>query len=157
MVGKVALGQVYLPVFPCGFHPTNPLHSISVTFAIYIYIYIFLWCCGPTRAIMSSFLRFIVNKKRRTTVGRTPLDGWSTRRRDLYLRIHNTHSGQISMPSAGFEPTISIGERAQTYTLDCAATETGNLRYTRIIRLPDSSFKYSAPRFLLTEFGFCCS
>ena len=29
------------------------------------------------------------------------------------------------MPPAGFEPTISAGERAQTYALDRAATEAG--------------------------------
>jgi len=30
-----------------------------------------------------------------TTVGRTPLDEWSARRRDLYLTTHNTHNRQI--------------------------------------------------------------
>ena len=30
------------------------------------------------------------------------------------------------MPPVGFEPTISAGERPQTYTLDRAATGTGN-------------------------------
>jgi len=30
------------------------------------------------------------------------------------------------MPPVGFEPTISAGERPQTYALDCAATATGN-------------------------------
>jgi len=29
------------------------------------------------------------------------------------------------MPPVGFEPTISVGERPQTYTLDRAATGTG--------------------------------
>jgi hypothetical protein len=29
------------------------------------------------------------------------------------------------MPQLGFEPTISAGERAQTYALDRADTETG--------------------------------
>jgi len=31
----------------------------------------FLWRCGPTRAIASSFLRFLDHTQRRTTVGRT--------------------------------------------------------------------------------------
>jgi len=31
------------------------------------------------------------------------------------------------MPPVGFEPTISAGERQQTYALDRAATETGGL------------------------------
>jgi hypothetical protein len=32
-----------------------------------------------------------------------------------------------SMPPVGFEPTISAGERPQTYTLGGAATGTGSL------------------------------
>ena len=39
---------------------------------------------------------------RRTTVGRTPLDEWSARCRDLYLTTHNTYNRQTSMPPAGF-------------------------------------------------------
>ena len=34
----------------------------------------FLWRCGPTRAMASSFLRFLDHTQRRITVGRTPLD-----------------------------------------------------------------------------------
>jgi len=33
-----------------------------------------LWCCGPTRAIASSFLRFLDHTQRRTKFGRTTLD-----------------------------------------------------------------------------------
>jgi hypothetical protein len=33
-----------------------------------------------------------------TTVGRTPLDEWSARRRDLYLTTHNTYKTLTSMP-----------------------------------------------------------
>jgi hypothetical protein len=40
---------------------------------------------------------------RHTTLGKTPLDEWSARRRDLYLTTHNIHKRQISMPQAGFE------------------------------------------------------
>ena len=89
------------------------------------YVHFFLWRCGPTRARASSFMRFLDHTKRRTTVGRTPLDEWSDRRRDLYLTTHNTHSRQTSMPPAGFEPTISAGERQQTCPLDRAASGTG--------------------------------
>ena len=72
------------------------------------------------------FTRFLDHTQRRTTVGRTPLDEWSARRRDLYLTTHNNHNRQTSMPSVGFEPTISAGEGPQTYALDRAATETGS-------------------------------
>ena len=54
--------------------------------------YFFLWRCDPTGAMASSFLRFLDHTQRRITVGRTPLDEWSARRRDLYLTTHNTHN-----------------------------------------------------------------
>jgi hypothetical protein len=38
------------------------------------------------------FTRFLDNKWQRTTVGRTPLDEWLARRRDLYLTTYNTHN-----------------------------------------------------------------
>ena len=44
---------------------------------------IVLWFCSPTRATASSFLSFLDYTQRRNTVRRTPLDGWSARRRDL--------------------------------------------------------------------------
>jgi len=34
---------------------------------------------------------FLDHTQRRSTVGRTPLDEWSARRRDLYLTTHDTH------------------------------------------------------------------
>ena len=89
---------------------------------------ILLWRCGPTRAMASSFLRFLDHTQRRNTVGRTPLYEWSARRRDLYLTTHNIHNRQISIPPMGFEPTISSGERPQTYALDRAATGTGFIK-----------------------------
>ena len=55
---------------------------------------------------------------RHTTLGRTPLDELSGRRRDLYLTTHNTHRRQTSMPPARFEPTIPACKRQQTHTLD---------------------------------------
>jgi len=87
-------------------------------------LFFFLWRCGPTRATVSSFLRFLDHTQRRITVDKTPLDKWSARRRDLYLTTHNTHNRQTSMPQVGFEPTISAGERPKTYTLDRAGTGT---------------------------------
>jgi hypothetical protein len=54
---------------------------------------------------------FLDHTRRRSTVGRTPLDEWSARRRDLYLTTHDTHNRQISMTPVGFEPTISPVER----------------------------------------------
>ena len=66
---------------------------------VYI-IHFFLWRCDPTR-VMTSFLRFLDHTQRRTTVGRTPLDEWSARRRDLYLTTLDTHNRQTSTPPGG--------------------------------------------------------
>ena len=60
-----------------------------------------------------------------TTLGRTRLDEWSDRPRDLYLTTYNTHNRQTSMPPARFELTSPASERLQTHTLDRAATGIG--------------------------------
>ena len=72
----------------------------------------------------SSFTRFLDHTQRHITIGRTPLEEWSARGRHLYLTTHNTQNRQTSMAPVGFEPTISAGERPQTYDLDRAATGT---------------------------------
>ena len=63
------------------------------------------------RALASSPKRLLDHTQQRATVGRTPLNERSVRRRDIYLTIHNTHNRQTSMPLVGFEPTIAAGER----------------------------------------------
>ena len=90
--------------------------------------FFFLWRCDPTQVMTSLFLRFLDHTQWCTTVGRTPLDKWSAHCRDLYLKTHNTHNRQTSMPPVGFKPTISAGERPQTYALDRAATGAGRCR-----------------------------
>jgi hypothetical protein len=70
------------------FSPFCPAFSFVSSF--------FLWHCDPTRVMASSFLRFLDHTQRRTTVGRSPLDEWSARRRDLYLTTHNPRSQQAS-------------------------------------------------------------
>jgi hypothetical protein len=59
--------------------------------------------CGCTftarkRALASSCSRFLDHTRRRAKVGRTPLDEWSIRRRDLYLTTHNIHNRQTFTP-----------------------------------------------------------
>jgi hypothetical protein len=68
-----------------------------------------------TRA--SLFTMFIDHTQRRTAVGRTPLDEWSARRRDLLLKTHNNQNRQTSMSPVRFEPTISASERPLTYSM----------------------------------------
>jgi hypothetical protein len=85
---------------------------------------------------------FLDHTQRRTIVSGASLDQWSARRIDLYLTIHNTHRRQTSIPPAGFEPTISVSERPQTYALDRAATgtDTRNIRIIKQFKLKDEAF-----------------
>jgi hypothetical protein len=46
---------------------------------------------NPQRAMTSKLLRFLDHTQRRITVGRTPVDEWSARRRDLYLTTQQTY------------------------------------------------------------------
>ena len=66
------------------------------------------------------FTRFLDHTQRHTTVGRTPLNEWSARHRDLNLTTHNIHNRQTSMLPVGFEPTTPAGKWPQTYALDRA-------------------------------------
>jgi len=59
---------------------------------------------------------------RHTTLGNTPLDEWSARRRELYLTTHNNRERQTSIPPAGFETAIPASERPQTHALDRVTT-----------------------------------
>jgi len=54
---------------------------------------------------------------RHTTLGRTPLDEWSCRRRDLYLTTHNTRKVQPYMPKSEFEPAVPRKQAAADPTL----------------------------------------
>ena len=77
-------------------------------------LFVCFWRDSPQLARVSSFPSFLDHTQRRTTVGRTPLDEWSARRRDLWHTWHTRHSQQTFMTPVGFEPTISAGERPQT-------------------------------------------
>jgi hypothetical protein len=100
--------------------------NIECTFRVCLFVC--FWGDSLQWVRASSFTRFLDHIQRRTTLSRTPLDEWSARCKDLYVKTHNTHSRQTSMPPPGFEPTISAGERLQTYALDRAATGTGNMK-----------------------------
>ena len=119
-LSTVSFHQVFQPQFPM--HGCSPPHVPSYP-PWYLFV---LGVTAPQWPRASSFTRFLDHTQRRTTVGRTPLDEWSARPRDLYL-THNTHNRQTSRPQVGFEHTISAGERPQTYALDRAATGSGNV------------------------------
>jgi hypothetical protein len=90
----------------------------------------FFWAQQPPQwAMASSFTKFLDHTQRRTTVGRTPLDEGSARRRDLFLTRNNNQDRKAAMPLVGFKPTISAGERPQTYALDGTCTYVFPLYY----------------------------
>jgi hypothetical protein len=87
------------------------------------------FCCGAAtqrRSWPPHSWVFLDHTQRRTTVGRTTLDEWSAIRRDLYLTAQTLTTYKHPCPTMGFKPTISAGERPQTYALDSAATGTGS-------------------------------
>jgi hypothetical protein len=55
---------------------------------------------------------------RHTTLGRTPLDEGSARRRDLYLTTHKNSQETKSMPQVGFEPTIPASALPKAHALE---------------------------------------
>jgi len=61
----------------------------------------------------------------------------SSSQRPLHDNAHNAHNRQTSMSPVGFEPTISAGERPQTYALDRVAT--GNEAAGSVTKLPLSA------------------
>jgi hypothetical protein len=62
------------------------------------FFFLSLWRCGPTRAMASLLLRFIDHTKRHTTVGKSTLNEWSARRKDLYLTTHKTLKRRVHAP-----------------------------------------------------------
>jgi hypothetical protein len=84
---------------------------------IFLFPFLLPWRNSPTRARIVSFLRFRNHEQRHTTVGRTPLDEGSARRRDLYLTIHTTLTCL-----GGIRTATPASERPQTLPLDLLAT-----------------------------------
>ena len=65
------------------------------------------------------------------------------------------------MPPVGFEPTISAGERSETYASDCAATGTGNslellLENTTINHVTPDNSLLSFKNYKIPSQNHCC-
>jgi hypothetical protein len=70
--------------------------------------------CLLVRSRCRGFLFSLDHTQAHTTVGRTPLDEGSARRRDLYLRTQTLYKRQTPMPLVEFEPTIPASARPRT-------------------------------------------
>ena len=121
-----------------------------------LFVCLFSWRYNPAWLYFHSpvagfsvlvFSKFLDHTQRRATVGRTPLDERSIRRKYLYLTTHNTHNRQTSMSPVGFEPTILAGERPKTYALDRSATGIGNVMLLHYINYT------GCPRKNVPDFG----
>jgi len=149
--------------FPLTFYRIYYTFLVILNCMILVHLVIFLqsflliifsfWRNNPHWARTSSLKRFQDHTQRRTTVGRTPLEEWSARRRGLYLTTHNTQR-QTSMPPVGFEPTISADERPQTHALDRAVTGTGSAHFYLTTHFPVFPFAFS--RGGRAIFSKCC-
>jgi len=79
---------------------------------------------APQWAMASSFTRFLDHTQRRITVGRTFLDEWSARRRNLYVTTYDTtdrhqyprwDSNPQSQQARACRPCGHWGRHAQLY------------------------------------------
>jgi len=114
-------GLILMFCYCCGYY--CQLDSLSLLCCTLIFTTFFLWRCDPTRVMASSFLRFLDHTQRRTTVGRTPLDEWSARRRDLYLTTHTTDKHPC--PQWDSNPRSQQASGRRPLALDRAATGIG--------------------------------
>ena len=87
--------------------------------------FFFPWRCGPTRAMASSFLRFLDHTQTHHSLQDSSGRVISSSQRPLPDNTRCSQQTDIHA-SVGFEPAISAGERPQTYALDRVSTGTGS-------------------------------
>jgi hypothetical protein len=97
---------------------------------------------------------FLGNTRRHTTVGRTPLDEWSARRRNLYLTTHNTHNRQASISTVGFEPTISGRQAAADLRLRPGGHRDRHIRW--IFNIREKQFLLRRPKQVIPKLWRTC-
>jgi len=99
------------------------LNRLQQSYLLLIYLFICLFIIRDVFYLpIAGIERYCSASSHTYTLGRTLLDEWSARHRDLYLTTLNTHKWQTSMLPAGFEPAIPANERPQTHVVERAAT-----------------------------------
>jgi hypothetical protein len=103
-------------------------HYIRVKTILFIhFLFFFYGATGPNGAGLPYYRGFMITL-RHVTLGRTSLDEWSARCRNLYLTTHNTHKRQTSIPPVSFESTIpAVKQCTEWHALDRAATGIGSV------------------------------
>jgi hypothetical protein len=90
-----------------------PVGGVTLYRVVWLF-FVWFWRDSPQWARASSFTTFLYHTQRRTTVGRTPLDEWSARRRHLYLTTHNIHNRQSFMPRWDSNPQFQQASGRRT-------------------------------------------
>jgi hypothetical protein len=114
------------------------LASNHISYILREFVTNFLWRCCPSRAMASSFLRFIDHTQRRITFGRVSPVPSSTHRRDLWLTTHNTRRSRHPCPRGD---TNLPSHQASGH---CAATVTGHvllIMFQNLLRNTKSSLR----------------
>jgi len=104
-------------LFLCESHRSPAHHSTQ----LHERRFVCFWRGSPQWTIASSFTTILDHIQRRTTVSRTPLEGWSVRRRDLYLTTY-TKLTTDKRPCPRWDSNPNLRRRAAA---DGAATGTG--------------------------------
>ena len=84
------------------------------------------WPLLPTHYRCRGFWLNFITLIGHTTVGGTPLDQRSVRRKELYLTTHNIYNRETVMSPAEFELTIPASELPQPHALNRAVSGTGS-------------------------------
>jgi hypothetical protein len=90
--------------WPSRFDPHIVLFVVYLSFVVLTPVHIPCRCGG--------YLLSFIALGDASALGRTPLDGWWLRRRDVYLTTHSTYKRPMS--PAGFDLTVPASERPQT-------------------------------------------
>ena len=91
--------QGWFTLLVSNFAATKYFYFVSLNQDLHQTVFCFLWRCGPTRAMASSFLRFLDHTQRRITVGRTSLDEISPSQRPLPDNTQLSTQTDIHAPS----------------------------------------------------------
>jgi len=93
--------------------------SVKLLIISFIFLQFLVWPVLPIHCSSRGLLLHLITLNDTRTRGRTPLDGESARRRDLYLTTHNIPKRQTAMSPAGFEPESpqAIGRRPTPKTI----------------------------------------
>jgi len=129
-------GDVWLHRVNCSVvYAQSTEHDMNDCFLFYVTILLQIFFChGATVQVGQGLLTIedsLSHSGRHTTLGSTPLDGWSARRRDLYLTTHNTHKWETSISPGG----IRTHNRSTRAAADPHLRSRGNWDWPKCFRM----------------------